>query len=232
MRRRLTASAVLDNGHSSMKTRSNRCNGNSLVELVAIVATIALVIAFLFPLLRPRRLIIHRTRCQDNLKQIGLSFLLFANDHHDQFPFAEANELGGTIGLVNSPQVFRHFEAMSNELNTPKVLVCPNDPLRVRGTNFCGTFGNTNVSYFVGLDADESKPERLLSGDRNITGGRLSNGFLRVLQTNLAAGWTATIHTNVGNIGLADGSVQQTTPQMLQSQLKLQTFNTIRLAIP
>jgi prepilin-type processing-associated H-X9-DG protein len=53
-----------------------------------------------------------------------------------------------------------------------------------------------------------------------------------MLQTNSAAGWATTIHTNAGNIGLADGSVQQTTPQMLRSQLKLQTFNNIRLAIP
>jgi prepilin-type processing-associated H-X9-DG protein len=82
------------------------------------------------------------------------------------------------------------------------------------------------------LDANETKPERLLSGDRNITGGVLSKGFLRMFNTNSTAGWTTSIHTNTGNIGLADGSVQQVTAQTLQRQLQIQSLDIIRLAIP
>ncbi|HWN94169.1 MAG TPA: hypothetical protein VNT99_03985 [Methylomirabilota bacterium] len=137
----------------------------------------------------------------------------------------------GSLEFTNSAQVFRHFQAASNELNTPKVLRCPSDAGRQTAPDFAN-FGNTNVSYFVGLDARQDSQEMLLSGDRNITGGTLSNGFLRVLQTNTPAGWTPAIHKNAGNIGLADGSVLQANPPTLQRQLQMQTFNDIRLAIP
>ena len=71
-----------------------------------------------------------------------------------------------------------------------------------------------------------------MSGDRNITGGILSNGFMRFLARTNNAGWTADIHVNAGNVGLADGSVQQMTSPGLQKQLQTQPLPVIRLAIP
>jgi hypothetical protein len=93
-------------------------------------------------------------------------------------------------------------------------------------------FSNSNLSYFVGLDADDAKLERLLSGDRNVTGGMLSNGFLRLLKTNTPAGWTPEMHKGVGNVALADGGVMQTIPDGLRQHLKKQGLPVIRLAIP
>ena len=161
-----------------------------------------------------------------------MAFRLYSNDHEDRFPFAVSDELGGTLKFVNSPEVIRHFQSLSNELVTPKVLVCPNDPGRLRASDFLSPLANSNLSYFVGLDGEESKTNRFLSGDRNITGGTLSNGFLRVLPTNTAAGWTTELHTNYGNIGLSDGSVQQVTPTSLRRQLQAHDLPVIRLAIP
>ena len=120
---------------------------------------------------------------------------------------------------------------MSNELVTPKVLACNSDTYRTRTGDFT-KFSNANLSYFVGLDAREENPQLILTGDRNITGGTLSNGFLRLLPTNAAAGWTTQIHSNAGNIGLADGSVQQVIPATLQRQLQVQDLPAVRLAIP
>jgi type II secretory pathway pseudopilin PulG len=214
-----------------MKTKTNRRNGLSLIELAVVLATVAVVIAFVLPIIfRPRATNGRRISCVNNLKQVGLSYRLWLGDHNDEFPFISTNN-EGSRRFANSPEVFRHFLVMSNEINTPKILVCPSDFKRTRATDF-SDLSNTNLSYFVGLDADESKPERLLSGDRNITGGTLSNGFLRLLRTNSTAGWTTEIHTNAGDIGLADGSVQQMNPQILRRQLQIQSFNNIRLAIP
>ncbi|HEY0548715.1 MAG TPA: hypothetical protein VGF13_03880, partial [Verrucomicrobiae bacterium] len=84
----------------------------------------------------------------------------------------------------------------------------------------------------VGFDADEGKPERILSGDRNITGGVFTNGFLRLLKANSLAGWTKELHEHGGNIGLSDGSASEMTVKQLQQQLRTNTLQTIRLAIP
>ena len=217
-----------------MKTNTHDRSGLSLLEVLFVVITVALVGFTFLPVLTRPRPIGGGTRihCTSNLKQIGLAFRLYSNDHDDRFPFAVPNDSGGTLDFLNSPQVIRHFESLSNELITPRILVCPSDAGRLRAFDFMMPLANSNLSYFVGLDADEAKPERLLSGDRNITGGRLSNGFLRLLRTNSPAGFAAPIHNNVGNIGLADGSVQEMTPRTLQWQLQSNTLAVIRLAIP
>ncbi len=69
---------------------------------------------------------------------------------------------------------------MSNELSTPKIVVCPADGERTGHTNFTMStqtdpstrawqyFNNKQVSYFIGVDSAEGYPQMLLSGDRNI----------------------------------------------------------------
>ena len=84
------------------------------------------------------------------------------------------------------------------------------------------------------MDANDAHPQMFLSGDRNITGPAApENGILKLVPGG-AAGWTAEIHGNQGNVGLADGSVQQYSNAGLQKAL--QDFgnatNVWRLALP
>ena len=213
--------------------------GLNLVEVVLVVGTVALLALVFYPRLTRPKARVTFISCTTNLKQIGLSYRLFSNDHDDKFPFAVSNESGGTLGLVNSPQVFHHFEAMSNELVTPKVLVCPTDRMngnRIAASNFFSSIANSNVSYFVGLDADESKSERLLSGDRNITGGKLNQSWLQLFTPVSPADWTGKMHLNnktpYGNIGLSDGSVLQMEAPRLRQQLQSNRLAVTRPAIP
>ena len=228
-----SAPGLLRKAIQPMNHRTRRPSGFTLVEILVVMAILFLLAAALLPgMARPHPRYPLRTRCVSNLRQIGLSFRLYANDHGDRFPFAVSNQFGGTLEFTNSPQVIRHFESMSNEMVTPKILVCPSDPGRKKATDFYSPLANRNLSYFVGLDAREDNPQLILSGDRNITGGTLSNGFLRLLPTNAAAGWTTELHNNAGNVGMADGSVQQVTAAQLRNQLQAQDLPVIRLAVP
>jgi competence protein ComGC len=206
------------------------CRGLSLLEVMIVVATIALLIVAVLPRLARTNARSSRISCTSNLKQIGLACRLWSNDNNDEFPWVSTNS-AGSRAYVNSPQVFQHFAIMSNELVTPKILTCPDDKQRKKTPDFA-KLSSLNLSYLVALDADESKPSRLLSGDRNLTGGTLSNGFLRFLPTNALAGWTSELHNNAGNIGLSDGSVQLVTPVDLRKYLQAQDRPIIRLAIP
>jgi type II secretory pathway pseudopilin PulG len=209
----------------------NKTRGLTLVELLIIVTLVVVLVLVLLPALaRPKGIGHQRMRCANNLKQVGLSYRLWANDDNGQFPFASTNARS-SLHWVNSPKVFRHFQVMSNELVTPKILVCQSDRNRKKASDFT-QFSNANLSYFVGLEAREDNPQSILSGDRNITGGTLSNGFLRVLQPTSEAGWTKDIHNLAGNVGLGDGSVQQVTVAGLRKQLAVATNAHIRLAIP
>jgi hypothetical protein len=121
---------------------------------------------------------------------------------------------------------------MSNELSTPKILFCPeeSDGNRFAGTNF--NLSNSNLSFFVGVGANETNYTMILSGDRNITNGTpIRNGLLEVT-TNTPPGWTAELHKKVGNIVLADGSVQQDSIVGLQNQFAYTGEVTNRLQMP
>jgi competence protein ComGC len=221
-----------------MKTKTHHQSGLSLVEVALVIATVALLAIVFLPMLARSRCRSSKLGCTNSLKQVGLAFQLYSNDHNDKFPFAVSTADGGTQELTNSAQAFQHFQAISNELNTPKILVCPMDSTKRRALDFLNAVNgtsfnsNSNLSYFVALDADESKAERLLSGDRNITGGSLSNGLLSLLRPTTKAGWTSEMHNHSGNIGLAGGSVVQTDPIVLRRLLRTNTLPIIRLAIP
>ncbi len=109
---------------------------------------------------------------------------------------------------VAAINVYVHFQVMSNELSTPRILLCPADVQAAVATNFSG-LNNSNTSYFVGLDARDTTPDMFLAGDRNLTNGLAVTNHVIYLATNRPAGWTRELHSYQGNIGLADGSVQQ-----------------------
>ena len=218
-----------------MRIQASGRNGLSVIEVCLIVAVLVVLASLLLPSLAINKARAPRIGCTTNLKHIGIAARIYANDHEDRFPWMVSTNFNptntsGSMELTNSPQVSVHFQAMSNELVTPKVLHCNTDKARSRVQDFT-SLGNGNVSYFVGFDARETDPQSILSGDRNITGG-ITNGFLRSISTNDQLGWTKEIHQNAGNIGMGDGSSQQVTSQRLTRQRALITNVIIRLAIP
>jgi len=205
-----------------------------LVEVLLVLAVLMVFVVFWLPALLPRPIPRERVfaiRCVNNLKQIGLATRVWEGDHGDKYPWRIPGTNGGTMDFISGPNAWRHFQVMPNELSTPKILVCPADASRTAATNFT-FFNNSNLSYFVGIDASETNPQSLLMGDRNITNGTpIRNGILE-LTTNSPTGWTAEIHRKVGNIVLADGSVQQVSQNGLRQTLASTGAVTNRLLLP
>jgi len=179
---------------------------------------------------------------------MGVAFRTWALDNGDKYPPQVSITNGGTMELVLSGIVYPHFSVMSNELSTPKILVCPED--KARGDSVSTTFASTvpagsvytrpftndsNVSYFVGVDAVDSSPLMFLSGDANIgLDGALPKAGLQSFSTNSNIGWYQPRHEKgkKGNIGLADGSVQVLNSKELRKALGASGGVTNRLAIP
>ena len=119
--------------------------------------------------------------------------------------------------VLEGTPVFRYFQSISNELGVTKVLLCPAEIERKWAQDF-QRLGDTNISYFIGLDAKEDTT-RILSGDRNIENGIAPvDGVLR-LTKNQELRFTRGIHKNQGNIALADGSVLMISSAGLESEI-------------
>lgn len=204
----------------------------SFLELLLVLVIVLLAAGtFVLPyLVRSGRA--PRIDCINNLKQIGLAYRMWSNDHDGKFPMSVSTNHGGSMEYNYSGKVFRHYEAMANELNSPKRLWCPSDTRRRRAEAWGVALSDQNLSYFVGINADESNPLMILSGDRNITGGILTNGNVMILNANIPVGWTKEIHVKAGNIGLADGSALQANEQTLRNQLARITYGPMHIAIP
>jgi len=217
-----------------MNSISRRCSksGFTLVGLLVIIAVLAILAAMLLPALASAKRKAQRINCVNNLKQCGLSFRIWEGDNGDKYPMDVPMAKGGAREFNTGADTFRHFQVLSNELNTPKILVCPADT-RVAAVNFVRLY-NQNVSYFVGLDANDTYPQRFLDGDRNITGeSDPENGILKLVPGQRVS-WTAAIHVNLGNLGLSDGSVQQYSNTGLREALinSGDPTNTWRIALP
>lgn len=205
----------------------------TLIELVTILAIIAALAALLFSAMGRAKATAIRMCCVNNLKQTGLAFHIWSGDRAGEFTMAVPETNGGSMEFTTGPNVFRHFQVMSNELSTPIVITCPSetDGARIFPTNF-SSLCNSNLSFFVGVDARGTNTKMILSGDRNITGGSsVKNGLLE-LTTNMPASWTSELHKNIGNILLADGSVQQENNASLQTQIAHTGVATNRLQMP
>ena len=218
-----------------MKPRFSNKPTNALtrVEVIVVIATLAVLFVLLLP-----ALVTHghngrqKIRCINDLKQVGIAYRLWEGDNNNKYPMQVSVTNGGVMELIATGNVAACFQVMSNEVNTPKILLCPEDTRRVLATNW-STLNNSNISYFVGLDSAETKPQMFLSGDDNfaIGGVPVKSGLLQLL-TNTPVAWTKTRHKLYGNIGLADGSVQQLTTDGLRQAFQQTGVATNRLVIP
>lgn len=205
----------------------------TLLEVFVVVVVVFILVAIFLPAMRAPHSGSHRVHCINNLKQVGLAFRIWEGDHGDKYPMSVSVTNGGVMELTGGLEAWKTFLVMSNELSTPKILICPEDTEHFSATNFSVGFSAQNISYFIGLDADESNPQMLLSGDDNfaIGGVPVKSGRLD-LTTNTPVTWTAARHHFAGNIAVADGSVQQLSQSGLKHAIQQTSLATNHFAIP
>ena len=135
-----------------------------------LVATLVILPAMLLPALAQAKAKAQRISCANNMKQIGLAFRTWATDNNGNYPFNVSTNQGGTMEL-SAPgrdgfdsSAARIFQVMSNELNTPKLLVCPADSKRHAAFDF-QSLQPANVSYQVcsGTNVSEANPQEVLA---------------------------------------------------------------------
>ena len=222
-------------GISAMTTQTlmKKPNAFTRLELVAVVAGVALLGAVALPLLGSTRSEAEHATCLNNLRQVGRALQMWGADHGNQPPWRTPQSQDGLrpdAGLVPGNAWFDYYY-MSNELVTPRILVCPADVGARAANNFSDytaiEFRGNGTSYFINIHTASEFPRSALFGDRNVqastTGTDCSLGNIRstyaVNATNVR--WTNAVHGLQGNLVLMDGSVSTTTSEELRQAFRL-----------
>lgn len=197
----------------------------TLIELLTVIAILMVLATLMLPVLARTKSRSLQLECLSQLHQIGLGFIAYSHEHSDRFPYEVPVKDGGTRELLNAAGrgediffAFRHFQAISNDVNEPKVFRCPVDFRTPAET--MAKLKNENISYFIAVTAEVSRPVSLLAGDRNIVDpGGQSGSILKIAATSKPQ-WTRDGHEYKGNLLFAGGHVERTGNAGLQAAMR------------
>lgn len=216
--------------------RTSTIRAFTLVEMLAIIALVAVLVAIMMPGKRQTGPAF-QVRCMNNQKQIAAALILWQWEHNDRLLGQSEGGDRDSRALAAGNSVAAWFLNLSNYIGRAGVFACPADAVRPPATNFIG-MRNENISYFLSLDAATNSASRILIGDRNLEGvaGPVKSGCF-IYSNGVAMAWTVGFHSlnanrRVGLIAFADGHVEPVPGRDLTGVFQRQELATDRLVLP
>lgn len=95
--------------------------GFTLIELLVVIAIIAILSGIIFPVFNAAREKTRTTVCLNNLKQIGMACIMYADDNNKYYPSSFVEIQGeGTVGWTHEKVLY--YQYVKNQ----QIFFCPN----------------------------------------------------------------------------------------------------------
>jgi prepilin-type N-terminal cleavage/methylation domain-containing protein/prepilin-type processing-associated H-X9-DG protein len=125
--------------------RRSRIKGFTLIELLVVIAIIAILAAILFPVFAKAREAARKTACLNNMKQIGTSMMMYAQDYDETMPSGPF--AASPAGIWGTPAFNAYgwsyiFTLLDPYVKNTQVYGCPSAT-----KNMVGPAPQINVSY-------------------------------------------------------------------------------------
>ena len=159
----------------------------TLIELLVVIAIIAILAAMLLPALAKARAKARDASCKSNLKQMGLSLTMYADENNGKFFI---NVPGGTVWLTS-------FTSVQQDTN---VLQCPAADTQwertFNGEVIKGSYGYNNWMFCANAWAAVADPAKTMPTQNSVKNPTETPAFGDCLAPGMTM-TTTTLHTNL-----------------------------------
>ncbi len=212
------------------KCVARKPNGFTLVELLIVMAIVAVIVAILFPVFAGVRERGRRTVCQSNLKQIALAMQQYVQDNDGSYP-AIHNWAFAANSYAKNAEIFRCPDAPSDEQTIVSLVdfscvsaPCPVDAPYDRSHPVNYIYNLPRLVTFSALPTAHSRgnhesvlatPSTVwLNMDTYWTNNSSTYYYGRSVSTSCGRAFEGTIlHSGAGNYSYLDGHVKWLTPE-------------------